>query len=87
MWNHKFEKYEIRGIPYKWVATFIRYNDKYDAINNVTYLEMTKVKGVPQGSVLGHVLFLLYINDSDDLSGSTSFTFYADNTSVVISDK
>ena len=43
--------------------------------------------GVPQGSIVGPILFVLYVNDLDSIAGEGSFTIYADDTSIVISDK
>lgn len=42
---------------------------------------------VPQGQILGPIIFLLNIKYKDELNTVILFTTYADNTSVIISDK
>ena len=44
-------------------------------------------KGVPQGTVLGPLLFLLYVNDIEVSSGSVGISQYADDTCLLASDK
>ena len=52
--------------------------------NNTSSTKLTITCGVPQGSILGALLFLLYINDIANVSDILFSILFADDTSVFI---
>ena len=81
--GHKLSSYGISGRLLGWFSAFL--NDRVQAVKvNTKVSEYVSVKsGVPQGSILGPVLFLLYVNDLVDLFGpGLTAKLFADDVKI-----
>jgi retron-type reverse transcriptase len=82
----KLDHYGVRGVAKKWFENYLSNRKQLVKYNGVKSEEMTITTGVPQGSVLGPLLFLLYINDIQYCSELVSVILFADDTNILYSD-
>ena len=83
----KLNHYGVRGIANDWVSSYLDSRPQFVVYDSVKSANKYIDCGVPQGSILGPLLFLLYINDLAKISNSLFFLMYADDTNVFISGK
>ena len=79
---HKLEHYGIRGEAFKLLHSFLSSRQQCVSFRNLSSKTLTNNYGVPQGSNLGPLLFLIYINDVPNALNSIPRLF-ADNTCLV----
>ena len=76
---NKLNAYGIQGLLHNWIEDFLYERSQYVSVSGSTSSKSPVSSGVPQGSVLGPVLFIYYINDMPDLVLSTIKLFADDN--------
>ena len=83
----KLYLYGIRGLPLQWFHSYLSNRKQYVVVDGVESTQLDVNLGVPQGSVLGPLLFLIYVNDIVNSSNLLKFSLFADDTVVLYSHK
>ena len=82
----KLSSYGIRGLANRWFQSYLQDREQYVNFKNVLSSKSKIITGVPQGSILGPLLFLFYINDICKSSELLRFILYADDTNIFYCD-
>ena len=78
----KLEYYGIRGIAHDWLTDYLKDRKQYVSFDQSISDPLLISCGVPQGSILGPLLFILYINDICNISDISFPILFADDTSL-----
>ena len=72
----------VRGIASDWFRSYATNREQYVSINNVDSNPRVIQCGVPQGSILGPLLFLIFINNITKCSNQFKYILYADDSTL-----
>lgn len=76
----KLNHYGFRGIANDWFKDYLSNRNQYVSYNGVSSTKSKIICGVPQGSILGPLLFILYVNDIHLVTNSLDVISFADDT-------
>ena len=83
----KLDHYGFRGIINNWFSSYLLGRSQVTKVDTYLSSKSQISFGVPQGSVLGPLLFLIDINDIHNSSDKLSFYLFADDTNLLYADK
>jgi hypothetical protein len=78
----KLERYGFRGHSLNFINSYLSNRRQFTCVNGVNSSTSSINYGVPQGSVLGPLLFLLYVNDIQFCLGNNEVRLFADDTAI-----
>ena len=81
----KLNYYGIRGSYLEWFRSYLSNRKQYVSIDGAASTLLPLTCGVPQGSIIGPLLFLIYINDISKSSDAVSFILFADDSNLFYS--
>ena len=79
----KLEHYGVGGHAVKWFSSYLAERKRYTSVNNMNSQIDDISYGVPQASVLGPLLFLIYINDLNNAIKFSYIRQFADDTNIL----
>ena len=83
----KLEAYGVRGNEKEWFLNYLSDRQQRVVVGGAKLTWSEMVKGVPQGSILGPLLFTIFMNDFPSVIENCNVNLYADDTTIYFSSK
>ena len=80
---HKLNHYGFRHSSLAWFKSYLTGRSQYVVIDDITSNRSLIITGDPQGSALGPLLFLIYINDMHMATDKFKYILFADDTTLI----
>ena len=77
----------IKGVIWKWFESYLKDRTHRTLVNGVLSQPLITKTGIPQGSSLGPLLFLIYINDLKNIFLNNEINIFADDSALILSCK
>ena len=78
----KLQHYGVRRMPFNWFQSYLTNRKQYVEVNGASFDVLDVMCWVPQGSVLGPLLFLIFINDLPAVCKKLKLYLFADDTNI-----
>ena len=81
------EKIDQLGLPKDWFKSYLTERNQYVYLDGTSSPKRLITTGVPQGSILGPLLFIIYINDLQNTDKESLIILFADDTTILLKAK
>ena len=83
----KLDHYGFRGLCLNWFKSYLLGRSQFTVVNGYSSSTIAVTCGIPQGTVLGPLLFLLFINDIANSVVKSKIKLFADDSNLFIANK